>query len=252
MTKVVVSGGFDPLHIGHLRMFKNAKTLGNHLTVILNSDRFLIEKKGFKFMPYSERKEMILGLECVDRVVKSIDKDHTVCRTIEYLSKKNEINIFANGGDRKTKKQIPEYKICSENNIRMVFDIGGEKIQSSSELVNRFINYKESRPWGIFENLHEDKAFLVKKLSIFPGEELSIQFHKHRHENWIIAKGKGEILIGKEKFQGKIGSFFYIPKKEVHSIKNIGNTDLILIEVQTGSKLSEQDIVRLKDSYGRI
>lgn len=251
MKKVVVSGGFDPLHIGHLRMFKQAKSIGSHLTVILNSDNFLLKKKGFKFMPFSERKEIILGLECVDRVVKSIDQDQTVCKTLEALSRKNEIDIFANGGDRKNKNQIPEYEICKKNNIKMVFESGGDKIQSSSHLINRFINYKESRPWGTFENLHEDKSFLVKKLVVLPGQKLSTQYHFHRHENWIIASGKGEILIGKKKYQGKVGSYFKIPKKEVHSIKNIGKNNLVIIEVQTGSKLSELDIVRLKDSYGR-
>lgn len=251
MTKVVVSGGFDPLHIGHLRMFQKARNLGSHLTVILNTDEFLINKKGFKFMTFSERREMILGLECVDRVVKSIDKDHTVCRTIKKLSNKNEINIFANGGDRKSKKQIPEFKVCEENKIKMVFNIGGEKIQSSSKLVDKFINYKEVRPWGTFENLFEDKSFLVKKLTVYPRGKLSIQYHNHRHENWIIAKGKGEILIGNEKFTGKVGSFFYVPKQEIHSIKNTGKSNLVLIEIQTGSKLSEKDIVRLKDAYGR-
>ena len=133
MTKVVVSGGFDPLHIGHLRLFEKAKSLGSHLTVILNSDKFLIEKKGFNFMPYSERKEIILGLKCVDRVIKSIDKDQTVCKTLEKLSSKNEIDIFANGGDRKNESEIPEHKVCKEKKIKMVFDIGGGKIQSSSK-----------------------------------------------------------------------------------------------------------------------
>jgi len=251
MIKVVVSGGFDPLHIGHLRMFQKARNLGSHLTVILNTDEFLINKKGFKFMTFSERKEIILGLDCVDRVVRSIDKDHTVCKTIKKLSNKDEINIFANGGDRKSKKQIPEFKVCEENKIKMVFNIGGEKIQSSSKLVRKLVNYREARPWGTFENLYEDKSFLVKKLTIHPREKLSIQYHNHRHENWIIAKGKGEILIGNEKFSGKVGSSFYVPKKKVHSIKNTGKNNLILIEVQTGSKLSEKDIVRLKDAYGR-
>ena len=252
MIKVVVSGVFDPLHIGHLRMFEKAKSIGDHLTVILNSDKFLREKKGFRFMTFSERKEIILGLKCVDRVIKCIDTDATVCKTILNLSKKNEIDIFDNGGDRSNSKQVPEYQVCKKNKIKMVFDVGGGKIQSSSRLIEKFAGYRESRPWGSFVNLYEDRSFLVKKISVHPGEELSIQYHNHRHENWIITKGSGEVLIGETKFNGSAGSFFYIPKKEIHSIRNTGKTELIFIEIQTGSKLSEQDIVRLKDSYGRI
>ena len=79
MKRIVVSGGFDPVHIGHLRMFERAKQLGDHLNVILNSDQFLLKKKGYKFMDFQERREIILGFECVDEVTESVDKDETVC-----------------------------------------------------------------------------------------------------------------------------------------------------------------------------
>ena len=115
MKKVVVSGGFDPIHIGHLRLLKEAKEIGDHLIVILNSDKFLVEKKGFCFMPFLERKEILMGISVVDEVVKSIDSDHTVIKTIKKLSRENSINVFANGGDRKEIKDIPEYKVCKEN-----------------------------------------------------------------------------------------------------------------------------------------
>ena len=127
MKRVVVSGGFDPVHVGHLEMFVQAKKLGSHLTVILNSDRFLKQKKGFIFMPFKERKKIILGFECVDKVEKCIDQDETVCETLKLLSSKNLIDIFANGGDRKNAKDIPEFEICKRNGIKMVFDVGGGK-----------------------------------------------------------------------------------------------------------------------------
>ena len=85
-------------------------------------------------MSYEERKEIILGFECVDNVEQSIDTDNTVIRTIEKLAKKNKIDIFANGGDRKNIEDIPEYEICKKTGYRNVFDIGGRKVQSSSEL----------------------------------------------------------------------------------------------------------------------
>ena len=101
MKKIVVSGGFDPVHIGHLQMLEEAKNLGSHLTVILNSDRFLKEKKGFVFMPFKERKKILSGFKAVDKVVRCIDKDSTVKETLKNLKKRNLVDIFANGGDRR-------------------------------------------------------------------------------------------------------------------------------------------------------
>ena len=132
MKRVVVSGGFDPVHVGHLEMFVQAKKLGSHLTVILNSDRFLKQKKGFVFMPFKERKKIILGFECVDKVEKCIDQDETVCETLKLLKSKNLIDIFANGGDRAT-NEVPETPVCKKYNIKMVDGLG-DKIRSSSSL----------------------------------------------------------------------------------------------------------------------
>ena len=134
MKTVVVSGGFDPVHIGHLQLFEEAKKLGDHLIVIVNSDKFLEEKKNFVFMPLIERKQIILGFSCVDEVIDSIDEDHTVRKTLQKLSTNRKIDIFANGGDRKNLEDIPEYEICKKNKIEMIFDVGGGKIQSSSDL----------------------------------------------------------------------------------------------------------------------
>ena len=133
MKKVVaVSGGFDPIHIGHIKLFEEAKGLGDTLVVILNKDSFLKKKKGYVFMPQKERFEIVRAIRCVDKVVVAIDKDQTVCKTLEVLKP----NIFANGGDRK-RKNIPEVKVCKELKIKMVFNVGGSKVQSSSELVKK-------------------------------------------------------------------------------------------------------------------
>ncbi len=251
MKKIVVSGGFDPVHIGHLELLEDAKKLGDQLTVILNSDKFLKEKKGFIFMPFKERKEILLGFSCVDKVINCIDKDETVCETLKMLKNKNQIDVFANGGDRKNKSDIPEHKICKLNNIEMVFNVGGGKIQSSSDLVSQFNNYSEERPWGFFENLLEEKKVKVKKLVIFPKEKISIQYHNFREEKWHIISGKGRVFIEDNKIDCKKGSYFEIKEKQIHSIENTGNKNLEIIEVQTGSKLLEKDIIRLKDRYGR-
>ena len=129
---IAVSGGFDPIHIGHIRMFKEASKLG-HLYVILNSDDFLKKKKGYVFMPYEERKEIIKSIKYVRNVVDCVDKDMSVCKTLDILSP----NIFCNGGDRKCEDDLLEKDICKKLNIQMLFNVGGEKISSSSELVKK-------------------------------------------------------------------------------------------------------------------
>lgn len=134
----VVSGGFDPIHIGHVRMFRATKELPcvDYLIVIVNSDEFLKNKKGYAFMPISERMEIIAAFQDVDMVVPCFDDDQTVCKTLEYLKNIHGVDVFANGGDRK-KGNVPEKEVCDRLGIEMVYGVGGEKIQSSSELVNK-------------------------------------------------------------------------------------------------------------------
>ena len=128
---VAVSGGFDPIHIGHVRMFEKAKKLGDKLVVIINCDDWLVRKKGFAFMPEKERKEIIMALKPVDDVYIHHSKDHHVNDAIKKLKP----HIFANGGDRKNINDIPEAEVCKNLGIKMVFNIGhGGKVQSSSWL----------------------------------------------------------------------------------------------------------------------
>lgn len=135
---VAVSGGFDPLHIGHIRLFQEAKKLGDKLVVILNNDNWLMAKKGYFFMPQEERKEILESLSCVDEVVLTSHSlnpaDMSVCQELLKLRP----HIFANGGDR-NKKNIPEVATCEAINCQMVFNVGmGGKIQSSSWLLERY------------------------------------------------------------------------------------------------------------------
>lgn len=134
---MAVSGGFDPPHIGHLRLFKEAKKMGDKLVVIMNNDNWLRAKKGYVFMPEKERKELLMGMKNVDRVMVSRHprngKDMSVCR--ELISLKPD--IFANGGDR-VRSNIPEVAACESIGCKIVFGVGrGGKVQSSSWLVER-------------------------------------------------------------------------------------------------------------------
>ncbi|MCK9355808.1 MAG: adenylyltransferase/cytidyltransferase family protein, partial [Dehalococcoidia bacterium] len=114
---VAVSGGFDPLHVGHVRMMQAAAALGTKLVVIVNGDEFLKRKKGFVFMPLAERMEMVRAIRGVDEVVAAVDTDQTVCETLRLVKP----HVFANGGDRKDAAGIPEAGVCRELGIEMVF-----------------------------------------------------------------------------------------------------------------------------------
>lgn len=126
---VMVSGGFDPLHIGHVRMIAEAYQHGDVLAVV-NSDAWLMRKKGYVFMPWADRAEIVRGLRCVWNVEPVDDADGSVCDAIRRLHP----DIFVNGGDR-TGDNIPEYQLCEELGIEMIFGVGGGKIRSSSQIV---------------------------------------------------------------------------------------------------------------------
>jgi cytidyltransferase-like protein len=127
---VAVSGAFDPIHVGHIRYIREAAKLGNKLVVILNNDNFLLRKKGFVFMPFEERKEILGSVKGVDEVIASIDEDQTVSKTLRMVKP----GIFAKGGDRTGPENIPEAEVCREIRCRLVTNVGGVKVHSDSEM----------------------------------------------------------------------------------------------------------------------
>jgi len=127
---VAVSGYFNPLHIGHLEMISRAKKLGDKLVAIVNSDYQVGLKGSFPFMKQTDRLKIIAALRDVDEVFLSIDKDKTVCKSLEKIKP----DIFANGGDRKNLGDVPELPICEKLNIKMVDGLG-RKIRASSEII---------------------------------------------------------------------------------------------------------------------
>lgn len=128
---MLVSGGFDPIHIGHVRLIAAAAVHGR-VYVALNSDDWLKRKKGFVFMPWEERREILLGLRYVENVMQVDDYDGSVCKAIRSLRPA----FFANGGDR-DKPDTREAKMCAALRVKQLFGVGGNKVQSSSELVRQ-------------------------------------------------------------------------------------------------------------------
>jgi len=129
-TTILLSGGFDPIHIGHVRMILAASELGN-VTIAVNSDDWLMRKKGYIFMPWDERIEILKAIRGVTDVASVDDTDGTVCEALHRIRP----DIFGNGGDR-TNKNTPEMAVCKQLGIEMAWALGGDKVQSSSDLVN--------------------------------------------------------------------------------------------------------------------
>lgn len=246
---VIVTGGFDPVHSGHIAYFKAAKELGDHLVVGLNSDDWLTRKKGRPFMPFEERAAIIKELECVDEVIGFKDDDDTACAAIGFvLSTKGSQTkvIFANGGDR-TKDNIPE---MIYDDVEFVFGVGGEdKKNSSSWILKNWDKPTTERIWGKYRDLDQNGHWKVKELTIEPGLSLSDQRHFHRSEHWHLVDG--DLQMDLEFNNGyktskvyKSGESIDIPVKAWHKAKNVGHYPCKVIEVWMGSVLSEEDIER--------
>ncbi|MEX0877965.1 MAG: adenylyltransferase/cytidyltransferase family protein [Candidatus Spechtbacterales bacterium] len=142
-TIVAVSGGFDPLHKGHVQLFKEAKKLGDELVVILNNDNWLEEKKGYGFMPEEERAYIIEALEVVDRVFITEHPKNPKDMSVADALRKVKPAIFGNGGDRK-EHNTPESDVCEEIGCKMVYNLG-DKVQSSSWLLEDFFHKRKGK-----------------------------------------------------------------------------------------------------------
>jgi len=108
------------------------------------------------------------------------------------------------------------------------------------------------RPWGTYASLKEEDGYKVKRITVKPGEALSLQYHHQRAEHWVVVRGKAIVQVGEVEHETLPGQYRYIPLKEKHRLINIGKDELVLIEVQCGGYLGEDDIVRLADTYGRV
>ena len=256
MKIIVVSGGFDPIHSGHIAYLKSAREFGDKLIVAVNSDEWLEKKKGKAFMPLEERFEIIKNINCVDEVITF--EDDSLGSAINALNKVKDLYpgdkiYFANGGDR-DKTNIPEMTV---DGVDFLFSVGGDdKKNSSSWILKNWQYYKESRIWGEFYNLFEDKGVKVKELIVNPGKGMSFQRHFKRHEIWLVSKGSCVINYSKtnpdnrQNITLKKFDQFNVPVEQWHQITNPFNEPCHIIEIQYGNAVIEDDIERI-EFYGQ-
>lgn len=248
MKIVLVTGGFDPIHSGHIAYFEAARKLGDKLIVGVNSDTWLTRKKGRPFLPNWERVNIINNLKMVDQVITFNDSDGSAIDAIQKVKDmypyKHHL-IFANGGDR-TKDNIPEMVF---DDIEFVFGVGGEnKLNSSSWILEEWKSPKVERPWGYWRVLDTKPMYKVKELVIEPGKSLSMQRHKYRAEHWYILKGQCTIAT---EYNGQPlrllkdeNTSYMIGVNVWHQGQNNSNTPCHILEVQYGEKCEEEDIER--------
>jgi D-beta-D-heptose 7-phosphate kinase/D-beta-D-heptose 1-phosphate adenosyltransferase len=252
MNIILVTGGFDPLHSGHIAYFKSAKLLGDILIVGVNSDAWLSRKKGMPFMPFGERAEIVKNIGVVDSVIEFDDSDGSAKDAITVVRQQypQDKIIFANGGDR-TSTNIPEMDIVDDN-LEFVFGVGGEdKKNSSSWILQEWKAPKTERQWGYYRVLHEpNKNVKLKELTVEPGKRLSMQRHRDRAEFWFVSEGIATVYTINHKTDYEpVGMYkehqhIWIPKEFWHQLSNETDKPLKLIEIQYGDHCIEEDIER--------
>jgi len=252
---VIATGGFDPLHSGHLEYLKAAKELGDVLVVGLNSDDWLERKKGKAFLPYEEREQVLINLKAVDNVIAFDDYDDTAIDCILKVKKFYPLAdiIFANGGDRND-TNIPEADVFkSDDWLTFKYGVGGtEKKNSSSNILEKWVTNHTERPWGYYRVLHNELGVVkVKELVVMPGKSLSMQRHKDRAEHWFITKGVATVYTIDSKTtdhellgEYKMFDTLHIKRNEWHQLANQTESPLRIVEIQYGDSCSEDDIER--------
>jgi len=234
MQIVLVTGGFDPLHSGHIAYFKEAAAIGDYLVVGVNSDAWLERKKGRSFMPLNERVNIIQHLTMVNKVIHFDDDDNTAIGAILKVKEMYpDADItFANGGDR------------TSDNIS-----GEDKKNSSSWILKEWSQPTTERSWGRYTVLDKGEGWQVKQLAFDPGKALSDQRHLQRSEHWHVVEGNIQMSLEFPNGDTEVktyaaGHSIDIPINTWHKATNIGDIPAKVIEVWLGSKLSEYDIER--------
>lgn len=220
MKRIAISGGFDPIHPGHVAMIEDAQKFGE-VHIIVNSDEWLIRKKGFFFQPWIDRKKI---LEAYTPHIHEVDdSDGTVCEALRRIKP----DYFGNGGDR-GKTNTPELDVCVELGIEPVFEIGGGKYSSSSAL-----NAKQRvlTRWGWYDVILDMHKLKVKMLHIEPKMSLSLQRHSDRSEFFFTPSGEVKINLP--------GVWHTLTAPEGESLE--------ILEVQVGVS-NEDDIEKISET----
>jgi cytidyltransferase-like protein len=248
---VIITGGFDPLHSGHLDYIKAASKLGDMLIVGVNSDEWLVRKKGQPFMPIFERQNVISSIKGVDAAWTFDDSDGSGKDVIRQARQNypDATLIFANGGDR-TAKNIPEMDIEDEN-IEFVFGVGGSnKANSSSWILQEWKAPKTERIWGYYRILHDNGPQVkLKELTVEPGKTLSMQRHFKRSELWFVTEGTATLYTIDQnenyvRCEYNLFDTIHIPVNSWHQLANDTDHPLKIIEIQYGENCIEEDIER--------
>lgn len=249
MNIAVISGGFDPVHSGHISLIEEASKKGNILIILLNDDDWLINKKGKAFMPFDERKKILESIKNVDQVIKNENDEHgTAINGLEEIKKlyPNDNILFCNGGDRNN-NNVPEILVSG---IELLSGIGGNVKQNSSSWILKDWKYeKYNKVWGEYFNLFEDNGVKVKELIVEPNKGMSYQKHDKRSEIWLVSQGKCDIFhnqnnIDDEKLTLQKHDYFIVPVGTWHQITNPYNVVCKIIEIQYGAECTEDDIFR--------
>lgn len=260
MKIVLCTGGYDPLHSGHIAYFEAAKRLGDELWVGVNSDAWLTRKKGRPFMPFSERANLVKNLKPVDQVLGFEDDElgssNCCIEKILNLTGANTKIIVANGGDRNS-SNIPEViKYGDHPRIEFAWSVGGShKANSSSWILKQaLLTHHETRVWGKFFDLYQAAGYKVKELVIEPNKGISYQRHFCRGEVWFVQSGCGYVKIGQDHnplinyttHKLETHSVFRIKPTQWHQLYNTNTEPLVIVEIQYGSQTTEDDIERIE------
>lgn len=249
---ILATGGFDPIHSGHIAYFNAAKQLGDMLVIGVNSDSWLTRKKGRPFMQWNDRAAIVQGLRAVDKVISFNDDDGSArdaIRVVRSLYPGATI-VFVNGGDR-TIDNIPEMDI-QDPNLEFVFSVGGDdKKNSSSWILADWKAPKTDRGWGYYRVIHEYGIHTkIKELTVDPGKNLSMQRHHNRSEFWFVAAGTATVYGLENDNKIKIGELkehdhVWIDTLGWHQLANETNEPLQIVEIQFGTECNEEDIERI-------